>query len=107
MAAGALLAQMACLLVGAWFQHNADPPADDEEGVVMIAGDADDIILRQRSTETAESLRATQTRLDELVARAGEVRVGLADSDTYASDVDDLVVRLEALHQALEETNPG
>ncbi|MCB9779654.1 MAG: DUF4340 domain-containing protein [Alphaproteobacteria bacterium] len=34
---------LAALLVGAWFQHNADPPADDEEGVVMIAGDADDL----------------------------------------------------------------
>lgn len=63
--------------------------------------------LRQRSTDTAESLRATQTRLDELVARAGEVRVGSTDTDAYARDVDDLVIRLEALHQALEETNPG
>ena len=33
--------------------------------------------------------------------------VGMADTDTYARDVDDLVIRLEALHQALEETNPG
>ncbi|MEQ9162744.1 MAG: hypothetical protein RLN74_08555, partial [Ilumatobacter fluminis] len=63
--------------------------------------------LKQRSAETADSLRATQTRLDELVARASEVRVGMADTDTYARDVDDLVIRLEALHQALEETNPG
>ena len=63
--------------------------------------------LKQRSTETAASLRATQTRLDELVARASEVRAGMADTDTYASEVDDLVIRLEALHQALEETNPG
>jgi hypothetical protein len=63
--------------------------------------------LEQRSAETAESLRATQTRLDELVARAGEVRVGMADSDRYAREVDDLVIRLEALHRALEETNPG
>lgn len=63
--------------------------------------------LKQRSAETEASLRATQTRLDELVARASEVRVGMTDTDTYASEVDDLVIRLEALHQALEETNPG
>ncbi|MAT03500.1 MAG: hypothetical protein CL424_00405 [Acidimicrobiaceae bacterium] len=63
--------------------------------------------LRQRSVDTADSLRATQTRLDELVARASEVRVGMSDTDTYARDIDDLVIQLEALHQALEETNPG
>ena len=33
------------------------------------------------------------------------IRTG--EADTYASEVDDLVIRLEALHQALEETNPG
>jgi hypothetical protein len=60
--------------------------------------------LRQRSEETAGTLRLTQTRLDELVARAGEVLVGTVDTDRYAREVDDLVVRLEALHQAVEET---
>lgn len=63
--------------------------------------------LARLSDETADSLRATQIRLDELVARASEVRIGMADSDTYAREVDDLVIRLEALHQALEETKPG
>ena len=60
--------------------------------------------LQQQSAETADSLRHTQTRLDELVARASEVRVGLVDTDSYAREVDELVVRLEALHQAVEET---
>ncbi|MEZ5296029.1 MAG: hypothetical protein R2697_07095 [Ilumatobacteraceae bacterium] len=89
-------------------QAGSSPSADNAAAIASVEQQlATADRLRQRSTETAESLRATQTRLDELVARAGEVRVGLADSDTYASDVDDLVVRLEALHQALEETNPG
>ena len=60
--------------------------------------------LKQQSDETAASLRLTQTQLDELVARASEVLVGTMDTDTYARDVDDLVLKLEALHQAVEET---
>jgi hypothetical protein len=60
--------------------------------------------LRRQSEETASSLRRTQTQLDELVARAAEVQIGTADTASYARDVDDLVVRLEALHQAVEET---
>lgn len=60
--------------------------------------------LKQQSDETAAALRLTQTQLDELVARASEVRLGAVDTDTYRREVDDLVVRLEALHQAVEET---
>lgn len=60
--------------------------------------------LKQQSAETAASLRLTQTRLDELVARASEVRIGTVDTEAYRRDVDDLVIRLEALHQAVEET---
>ena len=63
--------------------------------------------LKQQSAETAASLRLTQTQLDELVARASEVRVGTFDTDSYAKDVDDLVIKLEALHQAVAETRQG
>lgn len=59
--------------------------------------------LRQQSDATAATLRLTQTQLDELVARASEVQVGTVDTASYRRDVDDLVVRLEALHQAVEE----
>lgn len=62
--------------------------------------------LEERSSGTADTLRHTQVRLDELVARAGEVRAGVADTASYARDVDELVVQLEALHQAVEETRP-
>jgi hypothetical protein len=60
--------------------------------------------LKQQSAETAATLRLTQTQLDELVARAGEVRIGTADTASYAQEVDDLVLKLEALRQAVEET---
>ncbi len=60
--------------------------------------------LQQQSDETAGALRLTQTQLDELVARAAEVRIGSVGSGTYSQEVDDLVVKLEALRQAVEET---
>lgn len=60
--------------------------------------------LKVRSEQTVNTLRLTQTRLDELVARAAEVSVGAGDTDAYEHDVDDLVVELEALRQAVDET---
>lgn len=60
--------------------------------------------LKQQAAETATSLRLTQTQLDELVARASEVQFGEIDTVAYQRDVDDLVIKLEALHQAVEET---
>ncbi len=60
--------------------------------------------LKVQSAETAASLRLTQTQLDELVARASEVRFGAVDTVAYQRDVDELVIKLEALHQAVEET---
>jgi hypothetical protein len=61
--------------------------------------------LKVLSARTAERLRLTQTRLDELVARAAEVSVGRTDSEAYEHDVDNLVIELEALRQAVAETN--
>lgn len=61
--------------------------------------------LRNESTKTADRLRLTQTRLDELVSRAAEVSIGAGDTDAYEHDVDDLVIELEALRQAVDETN--
>jgi hypothetical protein len=60
--------------------------------------------LKQQSTDTADRLRLTQTQLDELVARASEVTVGAVDTASYEREVGDLVVKLEALHQAVTET---
>ena len=61
--------------------------------------------LKVQARGTADQLRLTQVRLDELVARASEVALGTAEPDTYARDVDNLVEQLEALHMAVEETN--
>jgi len=61
--------------------------------------------LELESKKTADRLRLTQTRLDELVSRAAEVAVGAGDTDAYEHDVDDLVIELEALRQAVDETN--
>ena len=61
--------------------------------------------LKASSASTADRLRLTQARLDELVARAAEVSVGRTDSDVYENDVDNLVIELEALRQAVAETN--
>jgi hypothetical protein len=61
--------------------------------------------LELESTKTADRLRLTQTRLDELVSRAAEVAIGAGDTDAYEHDVDDLVIELEALRQAVDETN--
>lgn len=60
--------------------------------------------LAMQSADAAATLRRSQTQLDELVARASEVKVGAVDTAAYRQEVDDLVIRLEALHQAVEET---
>jgi ElaB/YqjD/DUF883 family membrane-anchored ribosome-binding protein len=61
--------------------------------------------LKDESTRTADTLRLAQTRFDELVSRAAEVGIGAADTEVYAHDVDELVVELESLRLAVEETH--
>src|SRR5215218_3215314 len=62
--------------------------------------------LKALSASTADQLRLNEARLDELCARAAEVSVGSSDPGTFASDVDDLVLELEGMRQALQEL-PG
>lgn len=59
--------------------------------------------LQQLSSTTADRLRLTQAKLDELVARAAEVSVGASSTEDFADDVDDLVIELEGLRQAVQE----
>ena len=59
--------------------------------------------LKELSSSTADRLRLSQARLDELVARATEVSIGSAPTDDYAHDVDELVLELESLRQAVQE----
>ena len=83
----------------------ADPSPENEAAVASVRSQLESADrLKEQSAKTAATLRLTQTRLDELVARASEVRIGAADTDTYATDVDQVVLQLEALRQAVEET---
>ena len=63
--------------------------------------------LKAQSTKMANTLRLAQTRVDELVARAAEAGVGAGDTDAYEHDVEDLVVELEGLRQAIQEVRPA
>ncbi|MDQ3468962.1 MAG: hypothetical protein M3487_04215 [Actinomycetota bacterium] len=59
--------------------------------------------LKALSASTADRLRLSQARLDELVSRAAEVSIGAGDTEHFAHDVDDLVLELEAMHLAVAE----
>lgn len=86
-------------------ERDTAPSVDSDQAIASVERQlATAERLKQQSAETAASLRLTQTQLDELVARASEVRIGSVDTDAYRREVDDLVIRLEALHQAVEET---
>ena len=97
--------------------HRLDPTAlrakldslqtapDADEAIASVESQLESVDrLKEQSTRTSNRLRLTQTRLDELVARAAEVSIGAGDTDAYEHDVDDLVVELEGLRLAIEET---
>lgn len=87
-------------------QHATQPSDDLAAAVASVRAQLESADrLKAQSTETADRLRLTQTRLDELAARATEVSVGASDTDTFATDVDDLVIEFESLRQAVEDVN--
>jgi hypothetical protein len=59
--------------------------------------------LKALSATTADKMRLSQARLDELVSRAAEVSIGASDTTGFADDVDDLVIELEGLRLAVQE----
>ncbi len=61
--------------------------------------------IRDARAQTDARLAALQTRLGELVGRAAEVSIGSDISTELGSAVDDVVVQLEALSQAVDEVN--
>lgn len=82
------------------------PTPDIDAAIVSVENQLESVRrLELESEKTADRLRLTQTRLDELVSRAAEVAIGAGDTDAYEHDVDDLVIELEALRQAVDETN--
>ena len=87
-------------------QHASQPSDDLAAAMASVRAQLESAErLKAQSSDTANRLRLTQTRLDELAARATEVSVGASDTATFATDVDDLVIEFEALRQAVEETN--
>jgi len=97
--------------------HRLDPTAlRSKLSTLQATNDADAAIasieaqlesvdrLKDQSTRAENRLRLAQTRLDELVARAAEVSIGAGDTDQYEHDVEDLVIELEGLRLAVEET---
>lgn len=87
-------------------RRESTPSADLDAAVTSLENQlASTDRLKAESARTADTLRLAQTRLDELVSRAAEVSIGAGDTDRYEHDVDDLVIELEALRQAVEETN--
>jgi len=83
----------------------ADPSPDNTAAATAIREQLESAErLKQQSEQTAATLRLNQAQLDGLVTRAAEVRIGNADTDAYREEVGELVVKLEALRQAVEET---
>jgi hypothetical protein len=82
-----------------------DPSPDNTAAAAAIREQLESAArLKQQSEQTAAALRLNQAQLDGLVTRAAEVRIGNADTDAYREQVGELVVKLEALRQAVEET---
>lgn len=90
-------------------RQHADAPSDQLRAAIdsIESQLATTDRLKERSAKTANTLRLAQTRLDELVTRAAEIAIGAGDTDAYEHDVDDLVIELEALRQAIQEVQPG
>jgi len=87
-------------------QADENPGEDLDAAIESVEGQlATADRLKEQSKRTANKLRLTQTRLDELVARAAEVSIGAGDTDAYEHDVEDLVIELEAVRQAVEAVN--
>lgn len=92
--------------LGAAEQRAASDPSPDNTAAVAAIREQLETAerLKQQSEQTAATLRLNQAQLDGLVSRAAEVRIGSANTDTYRAEVDELVLKLEALRQAVEET---
>lgn len=86
-------------------QRHSEPSAELDQAIASVERQLETAErLRVLSNRAATRLRLTTTRLDELVARAEEVGVGLTETDRYRSDVDELVDELEAVRLALDAT---
>lgn len=88
-------------------QAAAAPSDDKAQAIASVEAQLASVDrLKQLSAVTADRMRLTNSRLDELCARATEVTVSSRGTDQLASEVDDVVLELEGLHQAVQEL-PG
>ena len=91
--------------LGTLRQRAAAAPGEDLNSAITSAeaqiASADR--LKELSATTADRLRLTQTRLDEVVAHAAEVAIGTTATDAFSAEVDGLVVELEALRRAVDD----
>lgn len=91
-------------------RRSTDPALDGGNGGHAAVGAVESQLatverLQLQSAEVERSLELAQLRVEELVSRAAEVSLGIVDTEAYASDVNDLVVELEALRLAIDETD--
>ena len=86
------------------------PQTPDQAKVVQALESQYATILRLAdiSETTASKLRVLQERMDELVARAVEIKASRStDVSGLDSEIDAVVDEMEALRQAIEEANSG
>jgi len=92
-------------LDGASLQSNFDRSTDEAQRASLRSQlDSVDRVRTARN-ETDQRLRGLHIRLGEIVSQAAEVSTGVDRTAELGSAVDDVVVQLQALNQAVDEVN--
>lgn len=87
-------------------QAEARPSSDLDAAAASVRAQLESADrLKARSAEVSDRLRLVRTQLDELVTRATEVSVGATATDRFDHDVNDVIIEIESLRLALEETH--
>jgi hypothetical protein len=92
-------------LDGAGVQARLDRAADDATRASLRTQLDALQRIRDARTQTDVRLAALQARLGELVSQAAEVSIGSDVTSELGTAVDDVVLQLEALSQAVDEVN--
>jgi hypothetical protein len=92
-------------LDGPTLKSNLDRSKDDDQRTSLRSQlDSLDRVRAARN-QTDERLRTLQTKLGELVSQAAEVSTGVDHTAELGSAVDEVVIQLEALNEAVDEVN--
>jgi hypothetical protein len=92
-------------LDGARLQSDLDRATTDAQRTSLRAQLDSVDRVRSARDQTDQRLRDLQTRLGELVTEAAEVSTGMDRTAELGSAVDDVVIQLQALNQAVDEVN--